>query len=201
MIGYTYNESSENTLFLVTTYADDKYTMLHVLYDKHYKRMLYTAGKMLRPEQADDAVHDVFLKLIERYGEDGIAAFADKPNVYFTVMTRNHALNVLRKKKPDIAYIDWYDEDGDDIFTEHTDDPLQTVIDYDAYDALTAMICRLKPAFREILEYKYIMEYTNAEIAEMLNISQTSVTTRINRAKNSLRELLESEKGVKNAEK
>ena len=48
---------------------------------------------------------------------------------------------------------------------------------------------------REIIEYKYILDYSNKEIAVELNISQSAVSSRLDRAKKVLRSKLEEAGG------
>jgi len=102
---------------------------------------------------------------------------------------RNHSLNILRKEK-----IETIELDEELIFS---DEPLvdEQVISQDEQDQLVHLIRSLNPVMREMLEYKYILGYSNKDIAEELGISQTAVSSRIERAKKALRKKLE-ERGV-----
>lgn len=184
-------------MFFLLVISEDGRAIICGIYDKHYKRMLYTATQMLGINRGEEAVHDVFMKLIEKFGEN-TESLGDKPGQYFVVLVRNHSIDLLRKERITLELFDDEDENSD-IFKDNIIDPEETLIENEAADRLVSLIRRLKPAARQILEYKYIAEYSNKEIADIMGISQTAVSTRIDKAKKRLREILESEEALDNA--
>jgi RNA polymerase sigma-70 factor (ECF subfamily) len=153
--------------------------------------MLYTASQILGKEGAEEAVQDVFVKLLDKFEKD-YEILSDKPGQYFVIMVKNHSLNLLKKNHSDI--LSFEDEFiNQDIFESNEAVPEETLLYNETVEQLAMYIRRLTPATRQVLEYKYIEGYSNIEISEMLDISQTAVSSRIDRAKNRLKEMLESE--------
>jgi RNA polymerase sigma-70 factor (ECF subfamily) len=157
--------------------------IFHRLYNKHHAAMLYTARQILGKERAEEAVHDVFVHLLEKF-EKNFSELCDKPALFFVVSVRNHSINLLRKERLDMTSLETYD---------YVPDTRADVAFAEAEDAggLVALIRALPPTSREILEYRYIMEYTNEEIAEILGISESAVSSRLSRAKAQLKAKLE----------
>ena len=54
---------------------------------------------------------------------------------------------------------------------------------------LVALFTRLPETYRVTLEMKFLLQYTDHEIAQHLGISETAVSTRVNRGRTLLREL------------
>jgi RNA polymerase sigma-70 factor (ECF subfamily) len=178
-------------LIFVFVISDDGRSIICEIYDKHYKRMLYTATQILGQERGEDAVHDVFVKLIDKF-ENNSENYGDKPGQYFVIIVRNHSLNILKKDRLD--FLPFPEELSDqDIFRSSVADPEETLLGNEAVERLVSLIRRLTPATRQVLEYRFIEGYSNIEIAEILGISQSAVSSRIDKAKKRLRELLERE--------
>jgi len=133
-------------------------------------------------------VHDVFEKIIERF-TGKFQILGDKPSLYFVIMVKNHSLNIMQKEKMDIIPLEEDLIEGD-IFRSTELSPEATLLNKEAVDNLTVLIRQLSPKIRMIFEYRYIEGYTNIEIAELLGISQSSVSTAINKAKTRLKELI-----------
>ena len=173
--------------FMLIIIDDDK-EIVAAVYEKNYNRMLYAATKILGGYRGEEAVHDVFLTLMEKFKKN-IADLRDKPALFFVIVVRNHSINLLGKKK--VEEVPLHD---DNIFIEGMNlDEL--IISGDREAVLIELIRALEPTMREILEYKYILDYSNKEIAGELSISQSAVSSRIDRAKKALRRKLEEAGG------
>jgi len=153
--------------------------------------MLYTATQVLGKERGEEAVHDVFVKIIEKF-ENNPEILGDKPGQFFVIIVKNHSIDLLRKEHLDTVSLedDFMDSD---VIQSQTVDPESVLLSNDSVERLAALIRKLTPATRQVLEYKYIEGYSNTEIANMLSISQSAVSTRIDKAKKRLKEILESE--------
>ena len=171
--------------------SDDGRNIICEIYDKHYKRMLNTATQILGRDSGEEAVHDVFVKLIEKF-EKNIEILGDKPGQYFVIIVRNHSLNLLKKERLELFPLD-DDFVGDDMSHPPVYGPEDTLLNDEAIEVLASHIRRLSPATRQVLELRFIEGYSNIEIADMLGISQSAVSTRIDKARKRLREMLESE--------
>jgi RNA polymerase sigma-70 factor (ECF subfamily) len=160
--------------------------------------MLYIATEILGAACAEDAVQDVFVKLMEKFDEKNFADLCDKPGRFFVIVTRNHSLNLFAKANMERSLFDKENEE-EDIFSMTTPDPETILLDNEADDKLVALIRRLKPTVRQLLEYRYIIGYSNKEIAEIFGVSQTLISTQIERAKKRLKEMLQDEMVIHNA--
>lgn len=157
-----------------------------VIYSKHHKRMLYVASKLLGEEAGEDAVHDAFVKLIEK-NKNNFSDLCDKPGNYFVKIVRNHSLDLLRKEHIESVFIDL-----DEIPSEES--PEKHMSERSAEDELVKLIRSLSPALREVLELKS-QGFSNAEIADELDISLSAVTSRLKRGRTALKEKLEERMG------
>jgi len=146
--------------------------------------MIYTATEILGSARGEDAVHDVFVKMIERF-KNNIEELGDKPGQYFVISVRNHAFNLINKDKFNFTELDDNMAKDNNIF-QSPQTPEDIFLQQDSFERLVALIRMLKSDTRQILENKYILGYTNKEIAEMMGISQTAVSTRIDKAKKKL---------------
>ena len=171
--------------------SDHGRSIICEIYNKNYKRMIYTATQILGREGGEEAVHDVFAKLIEKF-ENNAEDLADKPGQFFVIVVRNHSLNLLKKGRLELLP---FEDDfiGGALSHPPVHNPEEILLNEEAVEALASLIRRLSPATRQALEYKYIEGYSNTEISEMLNISESAVSTRISKARKRLKEMLESE--------
>ena len=65
--------------------------------------------------------------------------------------------------------------------------------DVSDYTALVELFASLPETYRQVLEMKALLGYTDREIARKLGISETAVSTRASRGRALLREILEKE--------
>ena len=191
-----YEKGGDLIVAAMMSFSDDtrNYSALEEIYNKHKKHMLYIATKILGSERAEDAVHDVFVNLIENFGEND-KTLKDKPRQYFIKMTRNHSLNIRMReqaREPETVSLE------DDIIEYDASlllstTPEEDFLNKESVESLAVLVRKLAPSMRKALEYKYMDGYSNSEIAETLSISQSAVSTRLNKARVRLNELIESE--------
>lgn len=165
-------------LSMIETEEDkNKFTLL---YKKYRKLMFYIANRILRDEYlAEDAVEQTFVKIIENL--DNISEVdCHKTKSYIVIMVRNCAINLYRQRKnhPSVSL----DED-----IELVDD---WRFEFDEMDLLMQAIIHLPIIYRDILTLKYVQEFSNEEIAKMLDISESTVRKRLQRAKEKIRKFL-----------
>lgn len=95
-------------------------------------------------------------------------------------IVKNESLMILRKKRKTIPLEDW------DATAESSDKDLD-------YKELVIFFTRLPETYRATLEMKFLLQYTEREIARHLRFSETAVSTRINRGRLLLRKIIERE--------
>lgn len=136
---------------------------------------IYTKDKQL----AEEVVQDVFLRFHEGVQLDVHAS----EKTYLTRMTINRSYDYLRKWKVRSAQFF-------DYFKKHALDSERQVIEEEERDEILQAILQLPLKYREVILLYYYDELPTAEMAELLQIPQSTVLTRLQRARQRLKEQL-----------
>jgi len=139
--------------------------------DMVYRLALHTLGSA---QDAEDAVQEVFLRLLRWEGD-----FESPEHLrrWLLRVTVNHCRDVL--KSP------WRRRR---VSLEDIAEP--PVFDRPEEDALYRTVMSLPEKYRTVLDLFYYEELSTAEIAGLLRLSRTAVTTRLNRARMALKNQL-----------
>jgi RNA polymerase sigma-70 factor (ECF subfamily) len=150
------------------------------IYTKYRGLMYHVAENILHDSQeAEDAVHNAFLRIIKKFSKFQNNPLKDiAPMV--TVIAKNEAISLLRKKKNTVPLEDW------DGFTESVSDTAN-------YQELVNSFQSLPQTYRVVMEMKLLMGCSDGEIASKLNLSKTAVSTRLSRGRQLLRAIVERE--------
>lgn len=161
-------------------------------------RMLAVARRLL-PKEADaqDAVQDAFLqafKALERF-EGG-----SKLSTWMHRIVVNAALMKLRtrRRKPEVAIDDLLPRFEDDAEAHHVepvadwrDSAVEEVTRSETKDLIHSAIERLPEDYRTVLVLRDIEQLNTAETASELGVTESVVKTRLHRARQALRSLLD----------
>lgn len=159
---------------------------------EQYSPMIYRLGlKMLNnPQDAEDILQETFIKAYKHINKfDGRSSVS----TWLYRIATNEALMSLRKKRPDTVSFD-----VPSIYESEPQEPLQ-IIDWCCMpeeEYLTAegrlrldqAAERLPESLRIVFVLRDIEGLSTRETAEVLNISETAVKTRLSRARLRLRE-------------
>ncbi|MCI8524757.1 MAG: sigma-70 family RNA polymerase sigma factor [Oscillospiraceae bacterium] len=150
------------------------------IYEQYRHLMYRVARNVLRnPEDAEDAVHNAFLRVIRRFSR-----FQDAPKEdiapQLVVIARNEAVSLLRKRRQVLPLEDW------DGFAETA----EAVADY---EALVESFARLPQTYRAALEMKLLEGCSDGEIARRLGLTKSAVSTRVSRGRRLLRDIVTRE--------
>ncbi len=150
------------------------------IYQQYRGLMYHVADNILHDSQdAEDAVHNAFLRVIKYFSKLRRSSAQDlAPQL--VVITKNEAISVLRKRKDAAPLEDW------DGFAETSEGVA-------GYHALVESFTRLPRTYRAVMEMKLLSGYSDGEIAARLGLSKTAVSTRINRGRRLLRDIVERE--------
>jgi RNA polymerase sigma-70 factor (ECF subfamily) len=161
-----------------------------------YSGVIYRlAVKMLdNPQDAEDVLQETFLKAFKSLPNfDGRSSLS----TWLYRIATNEALMVLRKRKVQFVSIDEPLESD-----EATQEPLEIVdfcclpeveiLSAEARRNLDQAIERLSPNLRIVFLLRDIEGLSTQEVAQVLNLSETAVKTRLSRARLNLREQLSS---------
>ena len=165
----------EKTLLLEIAEGDE--TAFAGLYNKWQGQLSSFIFKLTQSqEMAAEIVQDVFLKIwMSRETLSEIQNF----KAYLFVMSRNHALNALKKTMRQIKQLEAFGKSGNEV-----DDPQEAQIEI--YSLLDEAIDKLSPRQKEIYLMHRQQRLTYIQIAEMLGIGRESVKTHLQLAVKSI---------------
>ena len=176
---------------LVIEDEDDR-AFMTALYLNYRKLMYREIIKITRsPWDADDVLHTTVERLIDKVA-DLRTKDEDRLVSYILAACRNNAFNHLRggKRRSAFAYDDLWDRSDEDSGRQAMDERL--VREWEI-SALARVWSRLDDRTRAILESRYILGKSDAEMAAELHISPGSVRMVLTRARRTARRLMEEE--------
>lgn len=122
-------------------------------------------------QEAEDVCQTVFLKAMEQTVQPG------KEKAWLMQVTANECRNLLRSS--------WWRKT--ESLTEMLVSPAPQ------YSDVFQKVMALPPKYRVVIYLRYYEAYTTREMAQLLKISQTAVTTRLSRAREMLKPVLKEE--------
>ena len=154
---------------------------LEKLFKQHYRQMYRLATILLHDDaESKDVVHDIFARLLD----DQRDLREETAESYLHTSVRNRCLNVIRSRQIQerVERLYLLDLDMTIIPTERLDEELKTL--HKGIDLLEPPVCRdiILQHFRDGVTFK--------EIANRLNVSETTVYKHLRRALNQLRKHL-----------
>lgn len=150
------------------------------LYKANHQQMYRLAAQILGPgPRAEDAVHDAFVKLIRHFNRLS-GTPEERLSSWLAVVVKNAALDILRReqRETELDAGDW--------------EPAIPA-DEGGFHALVALIRGLPEDYRRVLELRFVAEWSLAEIAQELDLTEGAVKTRIFRGRKLLIEQLRKE--------
>ena len=150
--------------------------------------MVYRTARALlgRPEEAEDIVQAIFLKLIER---ELPVVFRQDPRAYLYRAAVNMSLDVLRTRR---RFAFTHEVDG-----LESPPAINPVFDGDHHRIFRAALAQLSPEAVEILVLRYVHGYSDADIARLLGTSRGAVGLRFFRVRARLKKLVRGPIGEK----
>jgi len=148
-----------------------------------YESKVYSLSlKMVRnPEDAEDVLQDTFLRAYR-----GIKSFqgASTFSTWIYRITANSALMRLRKKQLPTVSIEDADERETPVnIADWTPGPVEQLLNRELQQVMDEAIQALPPEFRQVFVLRDIEEMSNAEVADVLDLSVAAVKSRLHRAR------------------
>ena len=167
----------------MAAHRDDQDRII-ALFRRYEQKMYHIAYAILHDSyQAEDAVMDAFVRLLERDYVIGDPASDETKSLIIRVI-RSAAIDRYRKNMR---------ESERQLFAEDpaAQQPVQAVPpDFAADDGAEALLNELPPRYRDVLRLRFVEEKTTAETAGALHISESAVRKRQERALRMMREKL-----------
>ncbi len=157
--------------------------VLGQLYSGDNNTMMYTAKSILKDQyRAEDAVTQAYIKIIEDLQNFSFEN-CKKTKALVVIIVKNICYNMIKgEKRENTVPL----EDFEDITAEAEDGPLDFAITEENYNFLLSCLSKLESSYQDILSLKLFYEYTDNEIAKMLDITPNNVYVRFHRAKKAL---------------
>jgi len=160
------------------------------LYEEHKYALLMYAKKMMESQDlAEDAVHNAFISIIQKKEK-----YLNLNDIDFrrsaVIIVRNKCIDLLRKQNP---FANKSIEELE-IFLESDQVPVEEQVIFESeYDAIRKYMNSIDEISKQVLIMKYILNMSYKEIGEELGMSPKHVDTRIMRAKEKVRKLMEKD--------
>jgi RNA polymerase sigma-70 factor (ECF subfamily) len=165
---------------------------LEQLYNEYKQLMMQIAVKILRNnEDAEDAVQSAFVKLA-RHLEKVEEICSPKTRRFMIILIRSVSLDLYRQLRSAKTVL--YNDD----FVENARDeefPVTFVLNAE-YNALYEALATLPDPARDILALYYVEQYSVGEIASILDLTDSTVKKRLQRARGTLRVRLQESESV-----
>ena len=159
------------------------------LYHQYGRLMKYTANKILHDDfLAEDAVHTAFLKIISNLHKIDENAIC-RTKGFVIIITENAAKSMYVNRKKIHAFSSEYAKN--DVAYELSE--FEKLISDLSADTIADKIGTLSKQDSEILMLRYIHELTDKEISRLLDLKESTVRKRLERARRRLAETLEKE--------
>jgi RNA polymerase sigma-70 factor (ECF subfamily) len=164
-------------------------------YQKYYPKLIYYTNKMVNDQQkAEDISTDSFLVAFEKIDkyENGKSQFS----TWLFTIAKNLALQVIKDDKKTMSMDVEIDEEGttikDFIQEEAPEDDKESLYEIKG-EIMLKHIAELKEPYRQVIEMREIQEMSYKEIAEKLNLNESTLKSRIRNGRILLKKSTEKE--------
>ena len=152
---------------------------------KLYSKAMYNVGFRItgREEEAEDVLQDAFISAFRNLDSyRGDASFGS----WLKKIVVNKAINVLKRKKMEPLP----EDDRWDVPAEEPENPYRKEEDGMTVERVKKAIEQLPDGYRSVLSLYLLEGYDHQEIAEIMDISESTSKSQLNRAKTRLKALL-----------
>ena len=156
-------------IFLSMLESDAERQIFLELYNQYGNAMLRVAQRYF-PESrqdAEDAVQNAWLKVVQNFSKVQDVP-CKKRGAYLVIIAKNESISILRKRRQELPFEETL------TFEEKEHDDTGSIIE---------VIHRLPETYRAVLELRFVEECTSRQIAQMLNLTEATVNTRIHRGR------------------
>lgn len=156
-------------IFLSMLETDAERQVFLGLYHEYGNAMLKGSQRYFPndPSAAEDAVQNAWLKVVQNFSKVQDIP-CKKRGAYLVIIVKNESISILRKRRQELPF------DETLPYKETEDDDVASIIE---------VIHRLPEPYRAVLELRFVEECTSQQIAQMLNLTEATVNTRIHRGR------------------
>ena len=179
----------ETSLMLLSTadFAELDFFVQQNIYREFYK-MVYPQILYIVKDHgaAEDIIQETFLQVVKKFPQ-----FENVSQIrgWIRVVVRNAAYNYIRrnqKKHNHVAMDDVFMQEGTDFATDA--ETVETEVELKAIsEAVSRYLLDLKPDYRILVELRWKRGLSYKEMAEMLDIDEEMVKTKLHRARDAIK--------------
>ena len=179
----------EEEKLLVEQAREGSEKAFNTLYNNYYKTVWYTANNVVHnSDAADDITSMVFTKVYLK-----LQSFTN--HISFEMWLKTIAINssidyIRRTKKEKYDYELDNDNNCLQVSSSADSSPEDVYIYHETDSKLSDALSRLRYKYRYILELRTVQNLSYKEIAEHLELSESQVKSRLNKAREKLKQLL-----------
>lgn len=172
-------------LCLLETEEDRDY--FQRIYKENYLKMYHVAlGYLKQPTEAENAVHEAFLALAEKF--EKYSHLNGREMTGFCVsIVKNKSIDIIRRSKH------YSEEELESLNLKQDNEnanPENVLLNEETKQMIERALAQISEVFRETLILKYVYQLGNKEIAHIQGVSVKTVTMRVYRGKQQLREVI-----------
>lgn len=173
-------------IYLSMIESDADKSKFEIIYNSYKNLMLFQANKILGDtNDSEDVVHEAFLKIIKIIDQIENPKCPKTRNLVVTIVERR-AIDLYRRRQR--LQIIAMDEEFINVPAP------KEVEDIHCKTDLAVAMATLPTRYREVLLLRYDNGFSEAEVAQILSMSQENVHKTVQRAKKKLAEVLERQK-------
>jgi RNA polymerase sigma-70 factor (ECF subfamily) len=191
-----FSSRAKEDVELVTLAQQGNQSAFAKLMERYRESIYFMALKMVHNrDDAEDLTQEAFSKAFNNLSHYS-AEFAF--STWLFKIATNNCIDFIRKKRLQTTSLDSSaitNEEGESptiAVPDYNPNPEQTIIKEQRAERIRAVIEKLSPKYRQLIELRYFEELSYEEIAEQLDIPLGTVKAQLFRAKDMLYSLLKS---------
>ncbi len=180
-------------VFSVNTLDENLNSKFEAIYFAYSKYLFSIGINILRNEEhAADALQQCFIKIFENINKIG-EVNSSQTKSFISIIMRNESINLLRKIKTSFCVTESMD-DTLYIIIDETANTEEILLRSELQNEMKSYLGKLNREESNLLVLKYVHEYSNADIAGILGVSQEVVRQRLSRVRKKLAAIIIKEK-------
>lgn len=178
-------------LFLNVIEDDHLRCLLEDVYLLYKKELTYIANDILHDyHEAEDVVQTAVIKFSD-YLDKNLDPKCHKTKALIVIIVRNLSINIYNQRKNrktvKVEELDDYTQEDPEMM------PDISIIRLDQSREMAKRLSDINAGYADILTLKYVFEYDNDEIADILLITEANVRKRLSRARKALKKIIEGD--------
>lgn len=171
------------------------------LYELYEKKMYIVAYSILNNQwQAEDAVSEAFIKII-RHRDVFSDPESDETKRYIIRLIQNTAIDIYRKNQKDSEHLQVLDGQSGQMYPQSVADTDMVVLEMHDRERVRELLSDLPDKLCEVMFLRCVKELSVKETAAVLQIKETAVRKRYERARRLLKDKLGENRDEENQNK